>query len=80
MALIRIKKIMDAVVTTPQIERYLINKGWTLDAGHYRSPFGGKEEVKLVDGEQSIINHLEIVERRDSFSIYQDIISLERKK
>jgi len=80
MALIRVKRTSDVSVTITQIVGYLIAKGWVKDAGHYRSPNGGKEEVKLVDGEQGIMNHLEIIEHRDSGLIHQDIINLERNK
>ena len=57
----------------PQIEVYLIAKGWTKDAGQYRSPHGGKEAINLIDGEQTIINHLEMIERRDSDLICKEI-------
>ncbi len=80
MAIIKTKKTQDSIITLEQIEDYLKIKKWTPDAGEYRSPDNGKIGIRLSDGEQNVINYLELFEKRDSFLIHQEIVRMGRNQ
>lgn len=75
-----VKKMESLFVTLEQIERYLKLKGWTLDAGAFRSPQGGHVALSLEIGEQRLIDALAAFEHRPSYDVAQAVIASDRNK
>lgn len=75
---VKTKRVFEREIKLSQIIQYFRHKRWIENGGNeFRSPGDGKIGVHyLVDGEQSLLDTLAIVERRSTDDVYSDIMKL----